>query len=154
MQSTKLAFAMANGRLRRTYQCMSLAFMCFLSFFVYVLSSPGLYIAITTQWGGLWVVGGHQGGGGSSHRAPYEHWVGFVCMGAPPICTPIWGKMGELRTHTRHPIFEHSLHQEEARTAGFSCGEKDSARREPPGSGRKCLNSNPIQTYTEFRQKI
>ena len=73
-----------NGRLRRTYQCMSLAFMCFLSFFVYVLSSSGVYIAITTQWGGLWVVGGHQGGGWSSHLAPYDHWVGFVCMGAPP----------------------------------------------------------------------
>ena len=113
-----------------------------------------MYIAIATQRGGLWVVGGHQGDGGSSHRAPYEHWVGFVCMGAPPICTPIWGKMGELRTHTRHPIFERYLRQEDVRTAGSRCHPFDSTRREPPGSRRACPNSIPIQTYAKFRQNL
>ena len=47
------------------------------------------HIAIATQGGGLRVVGGHQGGDGSSHLAPYSHWVGFVCMrGAPSLVDP------------------------------------------------------------------
>ena len=45
---------------------------------------PDFYIAITTQRGGLWVVGGHQGGDLSSHLAPYGHCVGFVCIGGGP----------------------------------------------------------------------
>ena len=53
--------------------------------------SAGFNIAISTQRGGLWVVGGHQGGDGSWHLAPYGHWVGFVCMGVPPA-----SKMGCL----------------------------------------------------------
>ena len=54
-----------------------------------VLSSPDFYIAITTQWGDLWVVGGHQGGDGGSCLAPYDHRVGFVCMrGAPTLVDP------------------------------------------------------------------
>ena len=45
---------------------------------------PGFYIAITTQRGGLLVVGGHQGGDVSSHLARYGHCVGFVCIGGAP----------------------------------------------------------------------
>ena len=32
----------------------------------------------------IWAIGGHQGGGMSPVTAQYGHWVGFVCMGAPP----------------------------------------------------------------------
>ena len=73
--------------------------------------SAGFYIAIATQRGGLWVVGGHQGGDGSSHLAPYGHWVGFVCMGGAPRLVdpdtpraPHFASWGHPHTHKTNPV--------------------------------------------------
>ena len=52
-------------------------------------------LELRLQRSDCWVVGGHQGGSGTSHLAPYDHWVGFVCIGYP-IChlvDPDKGKM-------------------------------------------------------------
>ena len=69
------------------------------------------HIAIATQGGGLRVVGGHQGGDGSSHLAPYSHWVGFVCMrGAPQFSRPRHPKgphfasWGHPHTYKTNPV--------------------------------------------------